>query len=165
MPLSVFKILGLRKPKSTSESLQLVYRFVKYLRGVIEDVLVKVDKLCFPADFIVLDMEEDREVPLILRRLFLAGNTLIDVQQEKLTLRVQDKEVMFNVFKAMKYSSNHDECHYIDIIEKMMAEMFENEIPTLSLEACLIHSATITEDDFERRECANYLEATISLPK
>jgi len=30
---------------------------------------------------------------------------------------------------------------------------------------CLIHSATITEYDFERRECANYLEATTSLPK
>jgi len=44
-------------------------------------------------------------------------------------------------------------------------EVFENETPTLPLEECLIHSATIIEDDFERRECANYLEATISLPK
>jgi len=44
-------------------------------------VLVKVEKLHFPADFIVLDMEEDREVPLILGHPFLAtGNTLIDVQ-------------------------------------------------------------------------------------
>ena len=43
--------------------------------------------------------------------------------------------------------------------------MFENDTPALSLEACLIHSATITEDDFQRRECANYLEATTSFPK
>jgi len=110
-------------------------------------------------------MEEDRNVPLILGRPFLAtGNTLIDVQLEKLTLRVQDEEVTFNFFKAMKYPSNNDECHYIDIIEKVTTEVFENEIPTLPLEACLIHSA-ITEDDFERRECVNYLEATTSLPK
>jgi len=48
---------------------------------VIEDVLVKVDKLYFPVDFIVLDMDEDREVPLILVHPFLAtGKTLIDVQ-------------------------------------------------------------------------------------
>ena len=43
--------------------------------------------------------------------------------------------------------------------------MFKNETPTLPLVSYLIHSATITEDDFERREYANYLEATTSLPK
>jgi len=90
------------------------------------------------------------------------GNTLIDVQQEKLTLCVQDEEVTFNIFEGMKYSSNHNECHYIDIIEKVTTEVYENETPTLPLEACLIHSAAINEDDFERRECVNYLEATTS---
>ena len=65
----------------------------------------------------------------------------------------------------MKYLFNYDDCHYTDIIEKVTTEVFENEITALPLEACLIHSATITEDDFERRECANYLEATTSLPK
>ena len=68
---------------------------------------------------------------------------------------MQDEEVTFNVFEAMKYPFNHDECHYINIIEKVTTEVFENETPTLPLEACLIHSTTITEDDFERRECAN----------
>ena len=101
-----------------------------------------------------------------LRRPFLTtGNTLIDVQKKKLTLRVQDEEVTFNVFEVMKYLSNHDECHYIDIIEKLMTKVFENEISALPLEACLIHLAIITEDDFERRECVNYLEATTSLLK
>ena len=43
-------------------------------------MLVKVEKLYFPADFIILDMEENREVPLILGLSFLVtGNTLIDV--------------------------------------------------------------------------------------
>ena len=78
MPLSVFKTLGLGEPKSTSVSLQLVDRSIKYPRGIIKDVLVKVEKLYFPANCIVLDMEEDREVPLILGRPFLAtGNTLM----------------------------------------------------------------------------------------
>jgi len=65
----------------------------------------------------------------------------------------------------MKYPSNHDECHYIDIIDKVTTEVFENETPALPLEARPIHSATITKDDFERRECANYLEVTTSLLK
>ncbi|KAL5555033.1 hypothetical protein UlMin_037269 [Ulmus minor] len=88
MPLSVFRKLGLGEVKPTSISLQLADRSVKYPRGVIEDVLIKVDKFIFPADFVVLDMEEDREIPLILGRPFLAtGRTLIDVQQGKLILR------------------------------------------------------------------------------
>ena len=45
---------------------------------MIEDVLVKVDKFIFPADFIVLDMEEDKEIPIILGRPFLAtGRVMI----------------------------------------------------------------------------------------
>ena len=47
---------------------------------MIEDVLAKVDKFIFPADFIVLDMEEDGEIPIILGRPFLAtGIAMIDV--------------------------------------------------------------------------------------
>ena len=56
----------------------------------------------------------------------------------------------------MKYLFNYDDCHYTDIIEKVTTEVFENEIPALPLEACLILSTTITEDDFEKRECVNY---------
>ena len=44
----------------------MVDRSLTYPRGVIEDVLVKVDKFIFPVDFVVLDIEEDREIPLIL---------------------------------------------------------------------------------------------------
>ncbi|KAL5580496.1 hypothetical protein UlMin_012938 [Ulmus minor] len=89
MPLSIFRKLGLGEVKPTTVSLQLADRSIKHPRGIIEDVLVKVDKFIFPADFIVLDMEEDREVPLILGRPFLAtGKTLIDVHQGKLILRV-----------------------------------------------------------------------------
>ena len=75
--------------KQTTISLQLVDRSIKYPRGIIEDVLVKVDKFIFPTNFVVLDMEEDQEVPLILGRPFLAtGRALIDVQKGELTLRV-----------------------------------------------------------------------------
>ena len=47
---------------------------------MIEDVLVKVDKFIFPTYFIVLNMEEDKEIPIILSRPFLAtGRAMIDV--------------------------------------------------------------------------------------
>ena len=72
--------MGLGEVKPTTISLQLANRSIKYPRGVIEVVLVKVDKFIFPADFIVLDMDEDEEIPLILGRPFLVTRkTLIDV--------------------------------------------------------------------------------------
>ncbi|XP_022863171.1 uncharacterized protein LOC111383320 [Olea europaea var. sylvestris] len=64
--------LGLGETKLTTISLQLADRSIKRSKGIIEDVLVKVDKFIFPADFIVLDMEEDSNIPLILGRPFLA---------------------------------------------------------------------------------------------
>ena len=80
MPLSIFWKLGLGEVKPTTVCLQLADKSIKHPRGIIEDVLVKVDKFIFSADFIVLDMEEDQDVPLIIGRSFFAtGITLIDV--------------------------------------------------------------------------------------
>ncbi|KAM6580981.1 hypothetical protein CsatA_004755 [Cannabis sativa] len=99
MPLSVFKRLGLGKAKPTTVTLQLADRSLTHPRGIIEDVLVKVGKFIFPADFLILDMEEDSTIPIILGRPFLAtGRAVIDVQKGELKLRVQDEEVNFNVF-------------------------------------------------------------------
>ena len=89
MPLSIFRQLGLSEARPTTVILQLEDRSLKHLTGVIEYVLVKVDKFIFLADFIVLDMEEDKEVPIILGRPFLTtGQALIDVESGELTLRV-----------------------------------------------------------------------------
>ena len=60
-------------------------------------MLVKVGKFIFLVDFVVINMEEDKEVPLVLGRPFLAtGATLIDVKKGELTLRVGIEEVHFN---------------------------------------------------------------------
>ncbi|KAL5575067.1 hypothetical protein UlMin_016766 [Ulmus minor] len=160
MPLSVFRKLGLGEVKPTLISLQLADRSVKYPRGVIEDVLIKVDKFIFPADFVVLDMEEDREIPLILGRPFLAtGRTLIDVQQGKLILRVQDEQVTFDVFEAMKFPSEVHSCFQINTLDRLISENFEERTPLLPLEACLVKSATIEEEDEEVRQCSELLAA------
>ena len=89
MPLSIFKKLKLGEAQPTTITLQLADQSHTRPRGIIEDVLVKVDKFIFPADFIILDMEEDKEVPIILGRPFLdKGRALIDVQKGELKLKV-----------------------------------------------------------------------------
>lgn len=77
---------------------------MKYSRGIINDVLVKVDKCIFPKDFNLLDMKDDEEIPLILGRPFLTTiGVLIDVQQGKVTMRVKDEDVTFDALKAMDF--------------------------------------------------------------
>ena len=52
------------------------------LEGILEDVLIKVGKFIFLMDFIVIDMEELKQVPLLLGRPFLATReALIDVRK------------------------------------------------------------------------------------
>jgi hypothetical protein len=57
LPYSVYLQLRLGKLKPTSMTLQLADRSVRVPRGIVEDVLIQVDKFYFPVDFIVLDTE------------------------------------------------------------------------------------------------------------
>ena len=78
-------------------------RSITYPKGIVEDVLVKVDKFILLFDFIVLDMKEDHVIPIILGWPFLnIGKALIDMHEGKLILRIHNEQVTFNVFKAMK---------------------------------------------------------------
>lgn len=57
------------------------------------------------------------EVPIILRRPFLAtGRALIDVQEGELTIRVNDQQVKFNVFNALKYPNKLELCQFVEDI-------------------------------------------------
>ena len=71
--------------------------------GILEDVMIKVGKFVFPMDFVVINMEEYKQVPLMLRRPLLAtGAALINVKKRELTLRVEDEAVHFNLNHSMK---------------------------------------------------------------
>ena len=122
MPLSIFRRLGLDETRPMTVTLQLADRSLKHPQGVIEDVLVKVDNFILPTDFIVLDMKEDKEIPIILGRPFLAtGRAMIDVQKGELKLRVQDDEVIFNVFNVVRYIAESNACFMIAAVEAIVS--------------------------------------------
>ena len=86
--------------------------------------MVKVDKFIFLADFVVLDMEEDEDIPIILGRPFLAtGGALIEVQRGELKLRVQGDEVTFNVLNALKCPNDQDHCYSIATVEESCSHL------------------------------------------
>ncbi|KAJ9180959.1 hypothetical protein P3X46_009139 [Hevea brasiliensis] len=72
MPLSICKKLEIGKLKPTTISLQLADRSIKYPVGILENIPIKVGKFFIPVDFVVLEMEEDVQIPIILGRPFLA---------------------------------------------------------------------------------------------
>ena len=103
MPLSVVRRLSLGELTPTTMSLQMEDKSMTQPEGILEDVLVKVRKFIFPIDFVMIDMEEDKHIPLLLGRPFLAtGVSLIDVKKGELTLRVGIEEVHFNLNKSLK---------------------------------------------------------------
>ncbi|XP_031253889.1 uncharacterized protein LOC116111867 [Pistacia vera] len=129
-------------------SLQLTDRSIKHPRGIIEDVLVKVDKFIFPMDFIVLDMEEDKEIPLILGRSFLAtGRALTNVQEGKLIMRVQDEEVTFNVLEALKFPLKQDSCFKIDSVDQSAVKTSKRDDTKLPFKECMVKSKKIEDKD------------------
>nr|GEW48150.1 reverse transcriptase domain-containing protein [Tanacetum cinerariifolium] len=90
-------------------------------------MLVEVGKFNFSADFVILQMEENSQVPLILGRPFLhTADAVIRVKQKKLNLRVGTERMIFHIDSAMKQSySNYDTRFSIDIIGEILEEYFD----------------------------------------
>ncbi|XP_070046673.1 uncharacterized protein [Nicotiana tomentosiformis] len=110
-------------------------------KGIIENILVRVDRFVFPVDFIVLEIEENTEVPLILGRPFLApGRAIIDVHQEQLILRVDEERVIFDIQKLMKFPGD------------------ESSSSCFQIDLCLARSDTISDDNSIIKEKAEILE-------
>ncbi|GKA23287.1 reverse transcriptase domain-containing protein [Tanacetum coccineum] len=153
MPYTMYKKLSLGEPKATRMSLELVDRSIQYSRGIIKYVLIKVDKFVLPIDFVILDMTEDSRVPIILGRPFLAtARAMIDVFNKKITLRVGDDEVIFDIDKSIKRpTTEDDECYKIDDLDEMIneeaQELLANEEPDLFLSRGLEKS--IDQSDLE----------------
>ena len=97
------KRLSLGELTPIDMTLQMVDKTLAHPKGILEDVLIKVGKFIFPVDFVVIDIKEDKQVPLLLGRPFLTiGAALIDVKKGELTLRVGDEAVHFNLNHSLK---------------------------------------------------------------
>ncbi|XP_014515293.1 uncharacterized protein LOC106773117 [Vigna radiata var. radiata] len=103
MPLSVLKKIGGLQVKYTIMILQMVDKSTKNPYGVMEDVVAQIDKLKFLVDFVVMEIGEDVEIPLILGKPFMkTTKVVINVDEGMLTLKDQDEEVTFNVFNDVQ---------------------------------------------------------------
>ncbi|XP_050915252.1 uncharacterized protein LOC127130251 [Lathyrus oleraceus] len=102
-------------------SLQLVDQSVKYPIGILEDIPVRIGQLYIPTDFVVMDIREDEDIPILLGRTFLSiVGAIINVKRGKMT---GDEKVEFILSKFLKVPPIDDSCCAINIIDECIREL------------------------------------------
>ncbi|GJY71305.1 putative reverse transcriptase domain-containing protein [Tanacetum coccineum] len=132
MPYSMFLRLNLGELKPTRMCIELANRSTQIPRGIAENIFVKIDKFVFPVDFVVLDMKEDRKMPIILGRPFLAtAHAMIDVFNKKISFEVGGKTITFNIEKSMRFPPSVDDtCYSVDMINLSILDHVQEILPS-----------------------------------
>ncbi|KAM2757265.1 hypothetical protein PS2_019037 [Malus domestica] len=129
MPYSIYASINLGELKKDGVIKQLADRSNAYPKGVLDDVLIQVNHLIFPADFYVLDMEDSvhsTSLPILLGRPFMkTARTKIDVYKGTLTMEFDGKVINFNISETMRYPVDDHSCFSIDVIDSLAHEYLE----------------------------------------
>ncbi|KAL6524311.1 hypothetical protein OROGR_016745 [Orobanche gracilis] len=165
LPYSVYTQLGLGELKSTYVILQLADRSINIPRGIIEDVLIQVDKFYFPVDFIVLDTEPvenvKEQIPVILGRPFLAtSNALINCRNGIIKFSFGNMTVELNMFNISEQHDDHDDVCEVNMIESMGPYFFPKINDDNLFESCLAHFGSDFDIDNSINEVNSLLEST-----
>jgi hypothetical protein len=144
----------------------LADRSLKRPRGILEDVLIKVDKFYFPVDFIVIDTElvhdVANQIPVILGRPFLAtANTLINCRTGVMKISFGNMTVELNIFNINSQPLEYDETHPMYFIEEIIddfglkdpeIECFTQDFDDLDLDRLIrpaLHEPSLEDPDME----------------
>ncbi|CAM8902851.1 unnamed protein product [Rhodiola kirilowii] len=127
LPLSIYSCLRIGPLEPTGLTIQLADRSCKQPEGKIEDVLVQVGELVFPADFYVLKMENcgpSDHAPILLGRPFLKTSKMkIDSGSGMLSMEVEGEVFSFDIFRAMKHPMEFEEVHTLDTMDDLVLEV------------------------------------------
>ncbi|XP_074278001.1 uncharacterized protein LOC141601606 [Silene latifolia] len=109
MPYSVCEKLNIGNLKVTNMTLQMADRSIQRPLGILEDVPVRVGKFFILVDFVVLDIAEDSQIPIILGRPFLhTAGAVIDVKRGVLSLEVGDDIIEFSLARTITEPADDD---------------------------------------------------------
>ncbi|CAM8957020.1 unnamed protein product [Rhodiola kirilowii] len=127
LPFSTYSCLRIGPLEPTGLTIQLADRSCKQPEGKIEDVLVQVGELVFPADFYVLIMENGGptdHAPILLGRPFLKTSKMkIDCGSGMLSMEVEGEVFSFELFRAMKHPMEFEAVHALDTLDDLVQEI------------------------------------------
>ncbi|CAN6552299.1 unnamed protein product [Malus baccata var. baccata] len=169
MPYSIYASMNLGELKNDGVIIQLADRSNAYPKEVLEDVLVQVDNLIFPADFYVLEMEDSPNVtplPILLGRPFMkTARTKIDVFKGTLTMEFDGEIINFNISEAMKFPKDDHSCFSIDILDEL-AQDYLDMLEDDPLESTIVQGlGTKPNLAVPKEEHAELVAALESLPQ
>ena len=138
LPYSVYQQLGLGELKPTSIVLQLVKRSINKPRGIVENVIIKLDKFYYPVDFIVLDTKPVpnliQQIPVILGHPFLATtNACINCRTGIMNISFGNMKIRLDIFNAFQNAHDQNTYFFLDDI----GETVEDPPPDPLFEALL----------------------------
>ncbi|KAB2606299.1 S ribonuclease [Pyrus ussuriensis x Pyrus communis] len=164
MPYSIYASMNLGELKQDGVIIQLADRSNAYPKGVLEDVLVQVNHLIFPADFYVLDMEDSSHapsLPILLGRPFMkTARTKIDVYTGTLTMEFDGDIIHFNLSETIKHPIEDHSCFAIDIVDSL-AQVHLDQMNEDALEVALTHG--MQSDHIAVTPCDEVLEMVAAL--
>jgi hypothetical protein len=150
LPFTVYQQMGLGDLKPTSMTLQLADRSVRTPKGMVEDVLIKIENFYYPVDFIILDTEPtlhpDNGIPIILGRPFLAtANALINCRNGRMKITFGSMTAELNIFNVNPQQLVDEECEYVNFIEATPQEEFNKNCFSNSFETLPVNSIVSNE--------------------
>ncbi|GKA55483.1 putative reverse transcriptase domain-containing protein [Tanacetum coccineum] len=98
MPRSIFEHLHLTNLKKTNMLCEMVDMYKKAPLGIVENVLVKIDKFLFPADFVIL-YNTPSETTILGRPFFTTIHVEIDVFAGKISLGINKDRISFDTMR------------------------------------------------------------------
>ncbi|XP_024004869.1 uncharacterized protein LOC112082015 [Eutrema salsugineum] len=126
MPFSIARKLDFTVFKPCRISLVLADRSVRLPVGLLEDLPVKIGDFEVSTDFIVLQMDDEPNNPLILGKSFLATNgAIIDVRNGKIDLHLGSEVLKFDINEVMKKLTIKGQVFYIETVDQLADELLE----------------------------------------
>ncbi|KAM1373737.1 hypothetical protein ACFX2I_024399 [Malus domestica] len=167
MPYSIYASMNLGELKNDGVIIQLADRSNAYPKGVLDDVLVQVNHLVFPADFYMLEMEDSNhssQLPILLGRPFMkTARTKIDVFKGTLTMEFDGEVIDFNISDAMRYPHDGHFCFSIDVIDSWAHE-FLDDLNEDALEKTLTQSIGLKNEGLALRHAHGNNKEHLAVP-
>ncbi|CAM8978340.1 unnamed protein product [Rhodiola kirilowii] len=155
LPYSIYSCLRIVPLEPAGLTIQLANRSFKQPEGKIEDVLVQMGELVFPADFYLLKMENcgpTDHAPILLGRPFLKTSKMkIDCDTGTLSMEVEGEVFSFDIFRAMKHPTEYEAVHALDTLDDLVQEVHP-ERGTDPLKQVIEEAVYSPEDSYEHTE-------------
>ena len=118
---------------------------ITYPLSIFKNVPTKIGRFVIPTDFVVLEMEEDLEIPILFGRPFLMiAGAIIDIKRGKIILEVDNEHMKFDVHKIMKLTPVEvaSRIDSIDIIDECVDEVIPECLRRDSMETHMVQEVS-----------------------